>query len=132
MLKYLLTSTGRRGRLPNILVINYMFYPLAILIVSVRSAIIICSQDYIFKIQLVIKIIQGLNYYMTQIVLKIVLTWHLEKISKINPRRLKIALIVFKNVFKNVATSVVLYLKALVIIVIIALIVFSQSSRRMI
>ena len=79
-----------------------------------------------------IKIIQGLNYYMTPIVLKIVLTWHLEKISKNNPRRLKIALIVFKNVFKNVATSVVLFSKALVIIVIIALIVFSQSSRRMI
>jgi hypothetical protein len=37
-----------------------------------------------------------------------------------------------KNVCKNVATNVVLYLKALVIIVIIALIVFLQSLQRMI
>ena len=72
---------------------------------------------------------------MTPFVLKIVYTWHQYKVPKINPRKLKIALNVLLNVFKNlrnVAISVVKYLRALTIIVVIVLIVFLRNLQKMI
>ncbi len=44
-----------------------------------RSATIIRSQNSLLKIQIVIKIVQGLNYHLILLVLKIVYTWHSNK-----------------------------------------------------
>ena len=76
---YLPTSTGRRGKSLLTLVIKNSYFLHVILIVSVRSATIIRSQNSLLKIQIVIKIVQGLNYHLILLVLKIVYTWHHNK-----------------------------------------------------
>jgi hypothetical protein len=76
---YLPTSTGRRGKSLLTLVTKNLYFLHVILIVSVRSATIIRSQNSLLKIQIVIKIVQGLNYHLILLVLKIVYTWHSNK-----------------------------------------------------
>ncbi len=76
---YLPTSTGRRGKSLLTLVTKNLYFLHVVLIVSVRSATITHSQNSLLKIQIVIKIVQGLNYHLILLVLKIVYTWHSNK-----------------------------------------------------